>query len=63
MKNATITIEEEVARWDRIRTAENDTSLFRLIGDLLREKMVDESNCETSMQYYLSRSPSMLKNK
>lgn len=63
MKNVTITLEEEVARWARIRAAEADTSLSRLVGDLLREKMHDESNYETSMQNYLSRSPSMLKNK
>ena len=57
MKNVTITLDEEVARWARIRAAESDTSLSRLVGEMLREKMLDESNYRTSMQNYLARSP------
>ena len=63
MKNVTITLDEEVARWARIRAAEEDTSLSRLVGELLREKMLDESDYQTSMQYYLSQSPRVLKKK
>ena len=44
MKNVTITLDEEVARWARIRAAERDTSLSRLVGKLLREKMLDDLN-------------------
>jgi hypothetical protein len=61
MKNVTITLDEEVARWARIRAAERDTSLSRLVGKLLREKMLDEGNYQTSMQHYLTQSPSVLK--
>jgi hypothetical protein len=39
MKNVTITLDEEVARWARICVAKQDTSLSRLVGELLREKM------------------------
>jgi plasmid stability protein len=63
MKNVTITLDEEVARWARIRAAEEDTSLSRLVGELLREKMLDESNYQTPMQNYLARSPRVLKKK
>jgi len=63
MKNITITIDEEVARWARIRAAEQDTNLSRWVGELLREKMLDESNYRTSMQDYLARSPRVLKKK
>jgi predicted HicB family RNase H-like nuclease len=42
MNKVTITIEEEVARWARIRAAEEETSLSRLVGEMLREKMIEE---------------------
>jgi plasmid stability protein len=42
MKNVTITLDENVAKWARIRAAELDTSVSRLLGDLLREKMLNE---------------------
>lgn len=61
MKNVTITLDEEVARWARIRAAEQDTSLSRLVGELLHEKMLDEENYRASMQRYLSGSPCSLK--
>ena len=61
MKNVTITLDEEVARWARIRAAEEDTSLSRLVGELLREKMLDESAYQMSMQHYLAQSPCVLK--
>ncbi len=61
MKNVTITLDEEVARWARIRAAEEDTSLSRMVGEMLREKMLDENNYQTAMQNYLASSPSILK--
>ena len=63
MKNVTITLDEEVLRWTRIRAAEGDTSVSRLVGELLREKMRDESNYQTSMQNYLAQFPLVLKKK
>ena len=39
MKNVTITLEEDVARWARIRAAELDTSVSKLVGEMLKEKM------------------------
>jgi len=63
MKNVTITLDEEVARWARIRAAEEDTSLSRLVGEWLRQKMGEEERYRTSMQTYLSQSSSVLKKK
>jgi plasmid stability protein len=62
MKNMTITLDEEVARWARIRAAEKDTSVSRLVGEMLREKMRDEHAYHAAMQQYLSRRPKKLKN-
>ena len=63
MKKVTIILDEEVARWARIRAAEEDKSLSRLVGELLREKMRDEENYRTSMKSYLAQSPRLLKKK
>jgi hypothetical protein len=57
MKNVTITLDEEVARWARIRAAEQDTSVSRLVGEMLREKMSNEQSYHSSMRRYLSRKP------
>jgi hypothetical protein len=61
MKNVTITLEEEVALWARVRAAERDTSVSRLVGEMLREKMLGERSYQAAMQQYLSRQPKRLK--
>jgi len=61
MKNVTITLDEEVARWARIRAAEREMSLSRPIGEMLKEKMLEEENYETAMQYYVSQPSRILK--
>jgi hypothetical protein len=60
MKNVTITMDEEVARWARIKAAEQDTSISRLVGEMLREKMMNERSYHLSMRRYLSRKPRRL---
>ena len=61
MKNVTITLDEKVARWARIRAAERNTSVSRLVGELLKEKMQEEEDYRLAMERYLSREPQMLK--
>jgi len=39
LRNVTVTLEEDVARWARIEAARRDTSVSRLLGELLKEKM------------------------
>jgi hypothetical protein len=43
MKNVTITMEEEILRWARITAAEKDTSVSRLVGEMLKDKMEKDS--------------------
>jgi hypothetical protein len=57
----TITLEEDVARWARIRAAEQDTSVSRLVGQMLKEKMSEEKQYEEAMQDYFARTPQELK--
>ena len=60
LRNLTITVEEEVARWARIEAAKEDTSVSRLVGEMLRERMEKEENYEKAMKRALSR-PAFLK--
>lgn len=61
MKNVTITLEEEVARWARIWAAKRNTSVSRLVGELLKEKMQEEEDYRLAMAQYLAQSPQVLK--
>jgi hypothetical protein len=55
MKNVTITLDEEVALWARVRAAELDTSLSRLVGQMLKEHMLADEGYDTARRRYLSR--------
>jgi len=57
MKNVTITLEEEVARWARIKAAEQETSVSRLVGEMLREHMQRDLDYEAAMRSFLARKP------
>jgi hypothetical protein len=61
MKNVTITLDEEVARWARIRAAERNTSVSRLVGELLKEQMREEEDYRLAMEQYLAQEPRTLK--
>lgn len=57
MKNVTVTLDDDVARWARIRAAQLNTSVSRLLGDVLREFMAEEQGYEAAMSQYLARQP------
>ena len=61
MKNVTITLKEEVARWARIKAAEKNTSVSRLVGEMLQEKMEAEAVYQLAMEQYVARGPQALK--
>lgn len=60
-RNVTITLDEETARWARIEAARRDTSVSRLVGDLLREHMLRERNYGEAMDRYLTAGARELK--
>ena len=60
-KNATITLDKEVATWARIRAAEPGSSVSRLVGGMLKEKTLEEETYKTSMQQYVSPFPRSIK--
>jgi hypothetical protein len=43
MRNVTITLEEAVADWSRVKAAKDRTSVSRWIGGLLKQKMKEEA--------------------
>jgi len=57
LRNVTVTLEEEVARWARIEAARQDTSVSRLLGELLKERMSAQGAYEQAMQRSLRRRP------
>ena len=61
MKNVTITLEEDVARWARIRAAEAETSVSRLVGEMLKEKMVAEEGYQAARELFFSVRPRALR--
>ena len=61
MKNVTITLDEEVADWARIWAAKSKSSVSRLVGDLLKQKMQNETGYRIAMNQFLLRRPVELK--
>ncbi len=54
MKNITVALEEDVARWARIWAAENESSVSRMLGDMLKERMREKEGYDAAMQEFLS---------
>ena len=50
MKNVTVTMEDLVADWARMEAARRNTSVSRLIGELLAEKMRHDDAYERAMR-------------
>lgn len=63
MKNVTISLNEDVARWARVRAAEEDTSVSRLVGQMLAEKMRQEDAYSRGMNAILNTAPVRLRGK
>lgn len=55
MKNVTVTMEDGVADWARIEAARRNTSVSRLVGEMLAEKMRHDDAYERAMNEWLSR--------
>jgi plasmid stability protein len=60
MKNVTVTLDEETARWVRIEAARRDESVSSLLRDLVREHIGGRESYRAAMARYLSREPRKL---
>jgi len=56
LRNITITLEETMARWARLEAAQAETSVSRLLGEILKERMQDDAY-EAAMRRALVRKP------
>jgi hypothetical protein len=50
MKNVTITVEDSVLEWVRVEAAKRGSSVSRLVGEMLAEKMRHEDAYEQAMR-------------
>lgn len=57
LRNVTITLDEEVARWARVEAAREDTSVSQLIAQLLRERMLGTDEYEAARARYFAQEP------
>jgi len=55
LRNVTVTLEEPVARWARIEAARKDTSVSRLLGAILKERMLDADGYQKAARRALAR--------
>ena len=53
MKNVTVTMEDTVADWARMEAARRNTSVSRLIGEMLADKMRHDDSYERAMREVL----------
>ena len=60
LQNKTITVDEDVARWARIKAATEDNSVSKLVGEMLKERMRKEEGYGTAMKRYLATKPSVI---
>ena len=60
MKNVTITLPEDLARWLRVKAAEDDRSVSRWIAELLERMRHREYDYELAMKRYLAMKPRKL---
>lgn len=57
MKNVTITLPENVAKWLRIKAAENDRSVSTWLAELIEGIQRQEDEYDVAMKRYLAMKP------
>lgn len=57
LRNITITLEESLARWARIEAARSDTSVSRFLAEILKERMMQNSDYQAAKRRALARKP------
>jgi hypothetical protein len=57
MKNVTITLDEETARWAKVEAARSGKSLSRMLGELLRERRLGQVRYEQARKDFMAREP------
>ncbi len=61
MKNVTIKLEDDVALWSRVWAAEHNTSVSKILGDLLKQMKKEKMGYAVAMQQFFDIDPQPLK--
>jgi hypothetical protein len=61
MKNITVALDEEIARWAKNKAAERETSVSMYVRETLREIMRKEFAYKKAMRRFLARKPIKLR--
>jgi hypothetical protein len=61
MKNVTITLDEKTAAWARVYAARHNTSVSRLVGEMLQRRMHEAREYDEAMRRFLAKPPVRLK--
>jgi len=61
VRNVTITLDDETARWARAWAARHNTSVSRLLGEILAERMQQETGYEAACRRFVSKPPRPLR--
>ncbi|MBA2410908.1 MAG: CopG family transcriptional regulator [Gammaproteobacteria bacterium] len=57
MRNVTVALDDTVADWARVWAARHHTSVSRMLGELLAEKMAHEERYMVAMEEFLAVTP------
>jgi hypothetical protein len=57
LRNITVTLEEEIARWARIEAAKEDVSVSRFLAGILKQRMAAQDDYSRAMRRALGRKP------
>ena len=57
LRNITVRLEDDVARWARMEAARRKTSVSRFLGGILKEKMQSRHGYQRAMGRALKRKP------
>lgn len=60
MRNMTITLSEPAAEWARIEAARRDTSVSKLVGEMIEQKMRKDDEYERARRVYFSVKPRVM---
>ena len=57
MKNVTISLDEKTAAWARVYAAKHNTSVSRMVGEMLQRRMGELREYDQAMRRFLSKAP------
>jgi hypothetical protein len=57
LRNVTVTLDEETARWARVEAARRDMSVSRMLGEILRREMKGRDAYEAAKVRYFAQRP------